>query len=97
LLINGERLGFRESGWMEFGAEIDEQRLRLLVGNQADHGFILRVIQKFAEFLKAVSLPVELRSFVLHPLRKIVYRDAILQFEAMIFKNVTQERQRFFG
>ena len=81
---------------MELGAQVDDQAL-LFVGLDAHQALVLRVVQQFAEFLEAVFAPVEIGLLLPDPLDQFVGQRAVVDFEAMGFEHVAQQRNGLFG
>ena len=53
--------------------------------------------QQLAEFLEAISAPIEVRMLLAHPLRQRVLGGSVVGFEAVRFEHVAQKRDGLFG
>src|SRR5260370_3719509 len=90
----GRRL--RNGGRMELRSQADQQS-RFGLRRYAHQELILRVVQKLAELLKAVSLPVEVRLLGPDPFRQDLVGGSIFHLDAVRFEHVAQHGDGLLG
>src|SRR2546423_12662844 len=87
----GHGLGYGRR--MELRSQVDQQAL-FHRGQYAHQELILRVVQKLAELLETVSLPIEIRLLRSDPFSQNLVGSPVLHLQAMRFEHVAKNWDR---
>src|ERR1051326_7629479 len=87
---------WRRSGRVKLSAEIHGEPF-FFIRLDAHQSLVLRKIQQLAELLEAIFAPVETGMLLLHPIGQFLVWRTVVDFQAVRFEHVTQQRDSLLG